>query len=67
MQQTAASAPADPRILELVGELSVRSGEFHALWAHEYPRVPPYDVKQVYHSALSAPEAPHQQNPAHGA
>ncbi|WP_405904791.1 helix-turn-helix transcriptional regulator [Streptomyces sp. NBC_00828] len=108
LQQTAASTPEDPRILQLVGELSVRSGEFRSLWAREYTRVPPYDVKQMYHSAvgdlelrhealnirsapgqqlvilqaepgspsadglallgsISAPEVPHQQDPAHGA
>ncbi|MEV2212395.1 helix-turn-helix transcriptional regulator [Streptomyces sp. NPDC050997] len=108
LQQAAASTPEDPRILELVGELSVRSGEFRSLWAREYARVPPYDVKQVYHSvvgdlelrhealtirsapgqqlillqaepgslsadglallgSISAPEVPHQQNPARGA
>lgn len=107
LQQTAASAPEDPRILELVGELSVRSGEFRSLWAREYTRVPPYEVKQMRHSvvgdlelrhealtirsapgqqliilqaepgsssadglallgSLSAPEVPHQQNPARG-
>lgn len=52
LQQTAASTPEDPRILELVGELSVRSGEFRSLWARQYTRVPPYDVKQVYHSVV---------------
>lgn len=108
LQQTAASTPEDPRILQLVGELSVRSGEFRSLWAREYTRVPPYDVKQMYHSSvgdlelrhealnirsapgqqlvilqaepgspsadglallgcISAPEVPHQQDPAHGA
>ncbi|WP_332880624.1 helix-turn-helix transcriptional regulator [Streptomyces sp. NBC_00564] len=108
LQQTAASTPEDPRILQLVGELSVRSGEFRSLWARKYTRVPPYDVKQMYHSAvgdlelrhealnirsapgqqlvilqaepgspsadglallgsISAPEVPHQQDPAHGA
>jgi transcriptional regulator with XRE-family HTH domain len=107
LQQTAASTPEDPRILELVGELSVRSGEFRALWAREYTRVPPYEIKQVYHSvvgdlelrhealsirsapgqqlvvlqaepgspsadglallgSVSAPEVPHQPDPAHG-
>ncbi|MEV5081394.1 helix-turn-helix transcriptional regulator [Streptomyces sp. NPDC056159] len=107
LQQTAASTPQDPRILELVGELSVRSGEFRALWAREYTRVPPYEIKQVHHSvvgdlelrhealdirsvpgqqlvilqaepgspsadglallgSVSAPEVPHQQNPACG-
>jgi len=107
LQQTAASTPEDPRILELVGELSVRSGEFRSLWAREYTRVPPYEVKQMYHSgvgelelrhealnirsapgqqlvilqaepgspsadrlsllgSISAPEVPHQQDPAHG-
>ncbi|MCX4903720.1 helix-turn-helix transcriptional regulator [Streptomyces sp. NBC_00878] len=108
LQQTAATTPEDPRILELVGELSVRSGEFRSLWAREYTRVPPYDVKQMYHSvvgdlelrhealtirsapgqqlillqaepgspsadglallgSISAPEVPHQQNPAQDA
>ena len=108
LQQSAASTPEDPRILELVGELSVRSGEFRSLWAREYTRVPPYEVKQMRHSvvgdlelrhealtirsapgqqliilqaepdspsadalallgSLSAPEVPHQQNPARGA
>jgi transcriptional regulator with XRE-family HTH domain len=108
LQQSAASMPEDPRILTLVGELSVRSGEFRSLWAREYTRVPPYDVKQIHHSgvgdlelrhealsirsvpgqqlvilqaepgspsadglallgSISAPEVPHQQNPAHGA
>ncbi|MFE9067205.1 helix-turn-helix transcriptional regulator [Streptomyces violaceusniger] len=107
LQQTAASTPEDPRILELVGELSVRSGEFRALWARRHTRVPPYEIKQVHHSvvgdlelrrealtirsvpgqqlvilqaepgspsadglallgSVSAPEVPHQQNPAHG-
>ncbi|WP_406451808.1 helix-turn-helix transcriptional regulator [Streptomyces sp. NBC_01622] len=108
LQQTAASTPEDPRILELVGELSVRSGEFRSLWAREYARVPPYEVKRMRHSvvgelelrhealnirsapgqqliilqaepdspsadalallgSLSAPEVPHQQNPARDA
>ncbi|WP_210592788.1 helix-turn-helix transcriptional regulator [Streptomyces sp. GESEQ-35] len=107
LQQTAASTPDDPRVLELVGELSVRSGEFRSLWAREYTRVPHYDVKQMCHSvvgdlelrhealtirsapgqqlvilqaepgspsadglallgSISAPEIPHQQNPADG-
>ncbi|GAA3485601.1 helix-turn-helix transcriptional regulator [Streptomyces yanii] len=105
LQQTAASNPQDPRTLELVGELSVCSGEFRALWAREYTRVPPYEVKRIHHSvvgdldlrhetlnirsvpgqqliilqaelgspsadglallsSLSAPEVPHQQDPA---
>lgn len=108
LQQTAASTPEDPRILELVGELSVRSAEFRSLWAREYTRVPPYEVKRMRHSvvgelelrhealtirsapgqqliilqaepnspsadalallgSLSAPEVPHQQNPAQDA
>ncbi len=41
LQQSAASTPDDPRILELVGELSVRNSEFRTLWACEYTRVPP--------------------------
>ena len=60
LQQTAASAPDDPRILELVGELSVRSGEFRSLWAREYTRVPPYEVKQMYHSGVGDLELRHE-------
>ncbi|MFJ6122686.1 helix-turn-helix protein [Streptomyces sp. 3212.3] len=60
LQQTAASTPEDPRILELVGELSVRSGEFRALWAREYTRVPPYEIKQVHHSVVGDLELRHE-------
>ncbi|MFD3377817.1 MULTISPECIES: helix-turn-helix transcriptional regulator [unclassified Streptomyces] len=60
LQQTAASTPEDPRILELVGELSVRSGEFRSLWAREYTRVPPYEVKQMYHSGVGDLELRHE-------
>ncbi len=108
LQQTAASTPEDPRLLQLVGELSVRSAEFRSLWAREYTRVPPYEIKQLRHSvvgelelrhealtirsapgqqliilqaepdsasadglallgSLSAPDVPHQQNPARDA
>ncbi|MDW6064252.1 helix-turn-helix transcriptional regulator [Streptomyces sp. FXJ1.4098] len=60
LQQTAASTPDDPRILELVGELSVRSSEFRTLWAREYARVPPYEVKQMHHSAVGDLELRHE-------
>ncbi|MFE4369832.1 helix-turn-helix transcriptional regulator [Streptomyces sp. NPDC056835] len=60
LQRTAARTPEDPRILELVGELSVRSGEFRALWAREYSRVPPYDVKRVHHSLVGDLELRHE-------
>jgi transcriptional regulator with XRE-family HTH domain len=60
LQQTAASAPEDPRILELVGELSVRSGEFRSLWAREYTRVPPYEVKRMHHSVVGDLELRHE-------
>ncbi|MFC4505961.1 MULTISPECIES: helix-turn-helix transcriptional regulator [Streptomyces] len=60
LQQTAASTPEDARILELVGELSVRSGEFRSLWAREYARVPPYEVKQMYHSVVGDLELRHE-------
>ncbi|MER6160512.1 helix-turn-helix transcriptional regulator [Streptomyces sp. NPDC001868] len=60
LQQTAASTPEDARILELVGELSVRSGEFRSLWAREYTRVPPYEVKQMYHSVVGDLELRHE-------
>ncbi|MEU2616874.1 helix-turn-helix transcriptional regulator [Streptomyces sp. NPDC007157] len=60
LQQTAASTPEDPRILELVGELSVRSGEFRALWARAYTRVPPYEIKQVHHSVVGDLELRHE-------
>ncbi|MEV7284952.1 helix-turn-helix transcriptional regulator [Streptomyces sp. NPDC093252] len=60
LQQTAASTPQDPRTLELVGELSVRSGEFRTLWAREYIRVPPYEVKQIHHSVVGDLELRHE-------
>ncbi|MBT3153372.1 helix-turn-helix domain-containing protein [Streptomyces sp. CHD11] len=60
LQQTAASTPGDARILELVGELSVRSCEFRSLWAREYTRVPPYEVKQMYHSVVGVLELRHE-------
>jgi len=60
LQQTAASTPEDPRVLELVGELSVRSGEFRSLWAREYTRVPPYEVKRMRHSVVGDLELRHE-------
>lgn len=60
LQQTAGNTPDDPRILELVGELSVRSGEFRSLWAREYTRVPPYEVKRMHHSAVGELELRHE-------
>ena len=60
LQQTAASTPEDPRILELVGELSVRSGEFRSLWARAYTRVPSYEVKQIHHSVVGDLELRHE-------
>lgn len=60
LQQAAASTPEDPRILELVGELSVRSGEFRSLWARDHTRVPPFEVKQVYHSGVGDLELRHE-------
>ncbi|MFD1831318.1 helix-turn-helix transcriptional regulator [Streptomyces desertarenae] len=52
LQRIAADTPDDPRVLRIVGELSVRSGEFRALWARERARVPPCEVKRVRHSAV---------------
>ncbi|MFJ2239352.1 helix-turn-helix transcriptional regulator [Streptomyces sp. NPDC087859] len=60
LQQSAASTPDDPRVLELVGELSVRNSEFRTLWAREYARVPPYEVKQLHHSAVGNIELRHE-------
>ncbi|WP_329261679.1 helix-turn-helix transcriptional regulator [Streptomyces sp. NBC_01478] len=60
LQQTAASTPEDPRILELVGELSVRSAEFRSLWARAYTRVPPYEVKRMRHSVVGDLELRHE-------
>lgn len=60
LRQTAAGTPEDPRTLELVGELSVRSSEFRSLWAREYTRVPPYEVKQVHHSVVGELELRHE-------
>ncbi|MFJ4681880.1 helix-turn-helix domain-containing protein [Streptomyces sp. NPDC088789] len=52
LRRTAASAPEDPRVRELVGELSVCSGEFRSLWAREYPWIPPGEVQRVHHSVV---------------
>ncbi|MFD0312829.1 helix-turn-helix transcriptional regulator [Streptomyces flavalbus] len=60
LQHTAASTPDDPRILELVGELSVRSGEFRTLWARKHTWVPPYEVKRIHHSAVGDLELRHE-------
>ncbi|MGW6961677.1 helix-turn-helix transcriptional regulator [Streptomyces chartreusis] len=60
LQQSAASTPDAPRILELVGELSVRNSEFRTLWAREYTRVPPYEVKRMHHSAVGNIELRHE-------
>ncbi|MFF2846422.1 helix-turn-helix transcriptional regulator [Streptomyces sp. NPDC058001] len=60
LQQTAADTPEDPRVLQLVGELSVHSGEFRSLWAREYSRLPPYDIKQMYHSGVGELELRHE-------
>ncbi len=60
LQQTAARTPQDARTRELVGELSVRSGEFRALWAREYARVPPYDVEQIHHPVVGDLELRHE-------
>ncbi|MFD4768489.1 helix-turn-helix transcriptional regulator [Streptomyces niveus] len=60
LQSTAASTPEDPRLLELVGELSVRSPEFRSLWAREYTRVPPYDIKRMRHSLVGELELRHE-------
>lgn len=60
LQQTAASTPGDARILELVGELSVLSGEFRSLWARDFTRVPPYEVKLMCHSVVGDLELRHE-------
>ncbi|MFH8976648.1 helix-turn-helix domain-containing protein [Streptomyces sp. NPDC017890] len=60
LQQTAAGTPQDPRVLELVGELSVRSGEFRCLWARERTRVPSCDVQHVHHSVVGGLELRHE-------
>lgn len=60
LQRTAARTPDDPRILELVGELAVRSSDFRSLWAREYTKVPRYDVKRMHHSAVGELELRHE-------
>ncbi|MFI8219666.1 helix-turn-helix transcriptional regulator [Streptomyces sp. NPDC085932] len=60
LRQAAANTPDDPRILRLVGELSIRSAEFRSLWARDHIRVPPYEVKQVHHSAVGVMELRHE-------
>ncbi|GAA2433698.1 helix-turn-helix transcriptional regulator [Streptomyces glaucus] len=60
LRHTAAQTPDDPRVLRLVGELSVRSGEFRSLWARDHIRVPPYEVKRIHHSAVGNIELRHE-------
>ena len=60
LQQAAASAPDDPRIVELIGELSVRNSEFRLLWAREYTAVLPHDIKQIHHSVVGDMELRHE-------
>lgn len=60
LQQAAASTPDDSRVRELVGELSVHSAEFRSLWAREYTRVPPYEVKRMHHSTVGDIELRHE-------
>ncbi|CAM5697436.1 helix-turn-helix transcriptional regulator [Streptomyces fumanus] len=60
LRATAARTPDDPRVLELVGELAVRSAGFRSLWAREYPRVPPYEVERVHHSRVGDMELRHE-------
>ncbi|MFC8098940.1 helix-turn-helix transcriptional regulator [Streptomyces sp. NPDC057363] len=60
LQQAAAGTPEDSRLLELVGELSVRSDEFRTLWARQYTRLPPYDVEHVHHSVVGDLELRHE-------
>jgi transcriptional regulator with XRE-family HTH domain len=60
LRQTATQTPDDPRIVELVGELAVRSGDFRSLWAREHSRVPPYEVTRMRHSAVGDLELRHE-------
>ncbi|MET8829017.1 helix-turn-helix transcriptional regulator [Streptomyces sp. NPDC004610] len=60
LQQAAAHAPQDPRVMELVGELAVRSVEFRSLWAREHPRIPPHDLLRVRHSLVGDLELRHE-------
>jgi transcriptional regulator with XRE-family HTH domain len=60
LRRAAANAPDDPRIRELIGELSVRSGEFRSLWVREYPVALPDDIKQVHHSVVGFMELRHE-------
>ncbi|MET4921973.1 helix-turn-helix transcriptional regulator [Streptomyces sp. PSRA5] len=60
LQRAAARDPDDPRILELVGELSVRSSEFRSMWARVYINVAAYEVKQLHHSGVGNLELRHE-------
>ena len=60
LQRAAANTPDDPRIVELTGELSVRSNEFRSLWVREYTAVPPCDTKQIRHSIVGEMELRHE-------
>ncbi|MFJ2742945.1 helix-turn-helix domain-containing protein [Streptomyces sp. NPDC087440] len=52
LQKAAAHDPDDRRVRELVGELSMHSGEFRRLWSREGGRTLPNGVVQVRHSAV---------------
>jgi transcriptional regulator with XRE-family HTH domain len=60
LQRAAERTPADPRIRELVGELSVRSGDFRSMWARERRPSYPHVVEQVHHSAVGDLELRHE-------
>lgn len=52
MRAAAGADPDDPRLAELVGELSVKSPEFRALWARHEVKAKARGTKQIVNAAV---------------
>ncbi|WP_089099156.1 helix-turn-helix domain-containing protein [Streptomyces hyaluromycini] len=52
LRMDAGCYPDDPRLSALVGELSVKSGEFRRLWATHDVKEKSYGVKRMHHSLV---------------
>ncbi|WP_393072614.1 hypothetical protein [Streptomyces sp. LN704] len=71
LRRAAGADPDDPRLIEIVGELSMKSAEFRALWARHDVRGKTREAKQFHHAevgdlelhyeAFTVNSAPHQQ------
>ncbi len=52
LRRAAGAGPDDPRLSEIVGELSVRSDHFCTLWAHHDARTRTQEAKLFHHSEV---------------